>query len=42
MLNLPRKELLAHVLFERGACHKCGHEQPVTEGGYLLDVVPRG
>jgi ribosomal protein S27AE len=30
------------VLFERGACHKCGHEQPVTEGGYLLDIVPRG
>jgi DNA-directed RNA polymerase subunit RPC12/RpoP len=29
-------------LFERGECHQCGHEQPVTEGGYLLDVVPRG
>jgi DNA-directed RNA polymerase subunit RPC12/RpoP len=29
-------------LFERGQCHQCGHEQDVTEGGYLLNLVPRG
>ena len=29
-----------NVLYEEGECCSCGHVQPVTEGGYLLEFSP--
>jgi hypothetical protein len=25
-----------NILYERGECHKCGHNQPIERGGFLL------
>lgn len=30
-----------NILYEEGECCNCGHTSPVTEGGYLLHMMPQ-
>jgi hypothetical protein len=30
-----------NTLFERGECHKCGHDAPVERAGFLLELGPQ-